>query len=128
MGIPSLRTSNLGTAQLGLLNTIAQGQANDLIGVDETGENAERIINKAINQVAIIRGRLGGLQKNQIETNINSQQIALENVTAAESSIRDADMAVEISSLTRAQILVQTGLATLSLANQAPTAVLSLLG
>jgi flagellin len=128
MGIPSLRTSNLGTAQLGLLNTIAQGQANDLIGTDETGENAERIINKAINQVAIIRGRLGGLQKNQIETNINSQQIALENVTAAESTIRDADMAVEISSLTRAQILVQTGLATLSLANQAPTAVLSLLG
>ena len=59
VGIPSLRTSNLGTAQLGLLNTIAQGQANDLIGVDETGENAERIINKAINQVAIIRGRLG---------------------------------------------------------------------
>ena len=38
------------------------------------------------------RGRLGGLQKNQIETNINSQRIALENVQAAESAIRDADM------------------------------------
>ena len=128
VGIPSLRTSNLGNSEVGLLSTIAQGEANDLLGADETGENAENIVNEAISQIATLRGRLGGLQKNQIETNIRSQQIALENVQAAESSIRDADMAVEISALTRAQILMQTGLATLSIANQAPTAVLSLLG
>jgi flagellin len=128
VGLPSMSTSNLGNNVVGLLNSIGQGQANDLIGENETGENAEQIVNKAINQVATIRGRLGGLQKNQIETNINSQQISLENVQAAESIIRDADMAQEISALTRAQILIQTSLATLGLANQAPTAVLSLLG
>lgn len=128
VGIPSLATSNLGNNVVGLLSSIAQGSANDLLGADETGENAENIINKAISQVAIIRGRLGGLQKNQIETNINSQQIALENVRAAESTIRDADMAVEISALTRAQILSQLGISTLALANQIPTTVLSLLG
>ena len=128
VGLPSMSTSNLGDNVVGLLSTIAQGGVADLLGADETGEAAEKIINKAINQVAIIRGRLGGLQKNQIETNINSQQIALENVKAAESIIRDADMAVEISALTRAQILVQTGLSTLALANQIPQSVLSLLG
>ncbi len=128
IGLPSMSTSNLGDNVVGLLSTIAQGGVADLLGADETGEAAEKIIKKAINQVAIIRGRLGGLQKNQIETNINSQQIALENVKAAESIIRDADMAVEISALTRAQILVQTGLSTLALANQIPQSVLSLLG
>ena len=89
---------------------------------------AERIINEAINQIATQRGRLGGLQKNQLETNINSQQIQLENVTASESVIRDADMAVEISRLTRAQILVQSTQLTLQIANQQPRAVLQLLG
>jgi flagellin len=76
----------------------------------------------------VIRGRLGSLQKNQLQTNINSQQVALENVTASESAIRDADIAEEVAALTRAQILVQSTQATLLIATNAPSAVLSLLG
>ena len=83
---------------------------------------------EAISQVAIIRGRLGGLQRNQIETNINSQRVALENVQAAESAIRDADIASEVAAMTRAQILVQSTTSILGLANQLPQTALQLLG
>lgn len=126
IGTPSVSTANLGTNDLGFLNSIGSGGSNRL--VSKNFATAEQIVVEAINQVAVVRGRLGGLQKNQIETNINSQQIALENVTAAESAIRDADVAEEVSSLTRAQILVQSGSIVLSLANQIPQQSLALLG
>jgi flagellin len=71
---------------------------------------------------------LGDIQRNQIDPSINNQRVALENVTASESVIRDADMAEEVSLLTRAQILVQSTQATLQVANAAPGTVLSLLG
>ncbi len=89
---------------------------------------AEEIITEAINQVASLRGRLGAVQKQKMETNINSQQIAYENVTASESAIRDADYAVEVSALTRAQILIQGTQLTLSVAQQVPQTALGLLG
>ena len=82
---------------------------------------------KAINQVSTIRGRLGALQKNVLETNINSLSVALENVTASESNIRDADFATETAALTRSQILVQANQSVLQQANSAPQSVLSLL-
>ena len=74
------------------------------------------------------RGRLGAFQKNVVETNINSMSVAFENVSASESMLRDADMAEEISKLTLAQILVQSSIQVLSIANQIPTAVLQLIG
>jgi flagellin len=126
IGIPSVSTSNLGNASVGFLHTINSAGASSLVGGNYS--SAEDIVVKAINQVAVIRGRLGGLQKNQIETNINSQRVALENVTAAESSIRDADFAVEVAALTRAQILVQSTTSILGLANQMPQNALALLG
>ena len=63
-----------------------------------------------------------------LETNINSLKITLENVTAAESAIRDADFAEETAAMTRAQILVQANTSVLSLANTMPQSVLALLG
>lgn len=125
IGIPSVATSNLGNTTLGYLNTIKGAGSNAVIKGNFT--SAESIVVEAISQVAIIRGRLGGLQKNQIETNINSQRVAMENVQAAESAIRDADIAVEAAALTRAQILVQSTTSILGLANQMPQNVLSLL-
>lgn len=125
IGIPSVSTSNLGNTTLGFLNTIKGSGTHSLLGGNYT--SAEKIVVEAISQVAIIRGRLGGLQKNQIETNINSQRVALENVQAAESAIRDADIAVEAAALTRAQILVQSTTSILGVANQIPSQVLSLL-
>ena len=59
---------------------------------------------------------------------LNSLGVALENTAAAESAIRDADFAVETSSLTRSQILMQSSTAALQLANAAPQNVLTLIG
>lgn len=125
IGIPSVATSNLGNAFVGFLNTINGAGANAVIS--GKAAKAEEIVTAAINQVAVIRGRLGGLQKNTIETNINSQRVALENVQAAESAIRDADIATEVAAMTRAQILVQSTTSILGIANQQPQNVLSLL-
>jgi len=125
IGIPNMGSSNLGNADVGFLYTIKDGGSNSLTGGHTM--DAEGIVVEAINQVAIIRGRLGGLQKNQIETNINSQNVALENVTAAESAIRDADIAVEVAAMTRAQVLVQSTTSILGIANQIPQTALSLL-
>jgi len=126
IGIPSVSTSNLGNATLGFLNSIKSSGSNSVIGGNYVA--AEDILVESINQVATIRGRLGALQRNQIETNINSQRVSLENVTAAESSIRDADFAVEVAALTRAQVLVQSTSSVLGLANQLPQNALALLG
>lgn len=126
VGIPSVATSNLGNTSLGFLNSINNAGSNAVSKGKYAA--AEAIVVEAISQVAIIRGRLGGLQKNQIETNINSQNVALENVQAAESAIRDADIAVEAAALTRAQILVKSTTSVLGLANQIPQTALSLLG
>jgi flagellin len=62
-----------------------------------------------------------------LESNINSQQTALEQVTSAQSSIQDADFAKETANLTRAQVLVQAGTSVLAIANSAPQAILALL-
>jgi flagellin len=126
IGVPSMATSNLGNAVLGFLSTLKGPAANSLVNGNH--DQAEKIVKEAISQVAVIRGRLGGLQRNQIETNINSQRIALENVQAAESAIRDADIAVEVAALTRSQILVQSTTSILGVANQLPQNALALLG
>jgi flagellin len=85
------------------------------------------VLSEAIRQVANLRGRLGAFQKNILETNVNSLSVALENVTASESAIRDADFAAETAALTRAQILVQANTSVLAQANSAPQNVLALL-
>ena len=126
IGIPSVGSSNLGNADVGFLFTIKDGGIYTVKDIGNTTQ-AEKIVVEAIQQVATLRGRLGGLQKNQIETNINSQNIALENVTAAESAIRDADIAQEVAAMTRSQILVQSTTAILRVANQIPQTALSLL-
>lgn len=126
VGIGSVSSGNLGNSVVGYLDSLGSGRGNEVSGGAFIA--AQDIIAEAINQVATLRGRLGSLQKNVIETNISSQQIALENVTASESIIRDADMAAEVANLTRAQILVQSTQATLQIAVNAPSAVLSLLG
>jgi flagellin len=90
--------------------------------------DAAALVEQAISQVATLRGKLGAVQKNAIDSNIRSLQTSLEQVTAAQSSIRDADFAQETAALTRSQILVQAGTNVLALSNQAPQSVLSLLG
>ena len=85
------------------------------------------IVDEAITQVSVLQGKLGAFQTNTLATNVNSLQVAIENVTSSDSSIRDADFAQETSNLTRAQILVQAGTSVLSTANSTPQTVLKLL-
>ena len=84
-------------------------------------------IDLAILNVAQQRGDLGAFQ-NRLAFNIRANDNAIENITASESSIRDADIATEVSKFTRAQILVQSGTALLAQANVLPQNALSLLG
>jgi flagellin len=125
IGIQSLSTSSLGNSVTGFLASLGSGEDNSLVSGNTI--QAQKIIDKAIQQVSFLRGRLGALQKNVLETNVNSLGVALENVTASESAIRDADFAKETAALTRAQILTQANTSVLSQANASPQSVLSLL-
>jgi flagellin len=83
-------------------------------------------IDTAIKNVSTTRATLGAYQ-NRLEHTINNLNVSVENLSASESRIRDTDMAQEMVSFTRAQILSQAGTSMLAQANQAPQGVLSLL-
>ena len=89
---------------------------------------ALKVIDKAIDDVTNMRGKLGAFQANTLETNISSLKVSKENLTAAESSIRDVDFAEESANFTKNNILVQSATAMLAQANQLPNNVLKLLG
>lgn len=126
LGIGEVSTGQLGNASVGFLSTLGSGLANDLASKNFT--TAQRIVRAAIKEVATLRGRLGGFQKDTLQTTISSLRVAGENIRAAESAIRDADFAEETSALTRAQILVASAGSVLQLANAQPQSALSLLG
>src|SRR4051812_740511 len=126
VGVGPVGTTKLGNDVVGYLSSIASDGANSLTGGNTI--QAQKVLDAAIKQVAELRGRLGAFQKDVVDTNVNSLNVALENVTASESAIRDADFAEETSKLTRAQILVQANTSVLQQANATPQAVLSLLG
>jgi flagellin len=91
-------------------------------------QDTQRLIDIAINEVSTTRGTLGSFQKNTLESNLRNLRVAAQNLTAAESQIRDTDMAAEMSEFTKNQILMQAGTAMLAQANQVPQVVLSLFG
>ncbi|WP_156828924.1 flagellin [Cohnella laeviribosi] len=83
-------------------------------------------IRNAINIVSAERARLGAYQ-NRLEHTLNNVQHYAENLSASESRIRDADMAKEMTELTRSQILAEAGKVMLAQANALPRFVLKLL-
>ena len=89
-------------------------------------DSAITAINNAIEKVSAERAKLGSYQ-NRLEHTIANLGTAAENLSAAESRIRDVDMAAEMMDFTKNQILQQAGVAMLAQANQAPQAVLQLL-
>ena len=123
LGIGSVSTGQLGGAS-GRLYELGSGQAKSLTN-DAAG--AATVIDEVISKVVGIRGRLGAFQSTTLDSNIVSLSETKANLQEAVSSIRDADFAQESAKLTRAQILVQSGTNVLSLANQNPQNVLSLL-
>ena len=95
----------------------------------ETHANAQKSIghiDTQIGNVSTARANLGAMQ-NRFEHTIKNINVAVENLSASESRIRDTDMASEMVQFTRAQILSQAGTAMLAQANQIPQGVLSLL-
>ena len=123
LGIQGVNTATLGGVS-GKLFEVRSGGAKALAS-DVKG--AAKIIDEVIATVTGLRGRLGAFQRTTLESNIVTLNATLENLNAAESSIRDADFAAESAKLTRAQILVQSGTSVLQISNTQPQNVLSLL-
>ena len=88
--------------------------------------DALEAINTAIGSVTAIRGQVGSVQNRLVRT-ISNLNISVENLQAAESQIRDADIAEEVALLTRNQIMVQASTAMVGQANLIPQSVLQLL-
>jgi flagellin len=122
LSIGNFASSSLGSGAVSGLN---------LSNLDLTSasgaSDALKVIDKAIDEVSKARGDIGNFQRNVLESNVRSLGVAKENLSATESSIRDVDVAEEMTKYTKLQILQQAGMSVLSQANSAPQNVLSLL-
>ena len=119
-----VRISASGTTSLGV-DVIATSGAVSL--TTQSGANsAISALDTAIETVSTTRGQIGAYQ-NRLDSMINSLGVASENAGAANSRIRDADVAKSVSEMVRTQILQQSTMAVLAQANQAPQMALQLL-
>jgi len=107
--------------------TLATGMGTATLATQTGAQSAMDLIDTAIDSVSSIRSDFGVLQ-NRLEVTIDRTHAAEENLSAAESRIRDADVAEESANLTKNQILMQAGVAMLAQANQLPGIAMSLLG
>ena len=112
---------------VGDMHTKAMGIADLNIGNQDDAAAAIQKIRDAINYVSGVRGDLGATQ-NRLEHTANNLSVMAENIQDAESTIRDTDIAEEMMSYTKNNILVQSAQAMLAQANQVPQGVLQLLG
>ncbi|MEW6181614.1 MAG: flagellin [Bacillota bacterium] len=115
--IAGMKAASLGVSGINAVCVTTQVKANSAIGR----------IQCAIDEVSVQRAKLGAIQ-NRLEHTIANLGVASENLTAAESRVRDVDMAQEMMLFTKNQILVQAGTVMLAQANMAPQSVLKLLG
>jgi flagellin len=107
--------------------SLVSGTGSTVAVGSQTSANASiSILDSAIESVSTSRGSIGALQ-NRLLSAMNSLGVAAENTAAANSRIRDADMAQAVSEMTRTQILQQATMAVLAQANQAPSEVVQLL-
>ncbi len=113
--------------KVGDMHTKAMGIADLNIGNQDDAAAAIQTIRDAINYVSGVRGDLGATQ-NRLEHTANNLSVMAENIQDAESTIRDTDVAEEMMSYVKNNILVQSAQAMLAQANQVPQGVLQLLG
>ncbi|MEK0313767.1 flagellin N-terminal helical domain-containing protein [Cohnella sp. 56] len=111
---------------IGDMRTAALGLANVDVSSASSASQALTSLDSAIKNVSSQRSKMGAVQ-NRLEHTINNLQTASENLTAAESRIRDVDMAKEMMDFTKSNILSQAAQAMLAQANQQPQGVLQLL-
>lgn len=115
----TLNVNDMSSAAIGVVNADVSTQDNANKAID--------MVDSAVKTVSMQRASLGALQ-NRLEYTVNNLTTTNENLTAAESQIRDTDMATEMINYTKFNILQQASQAMLAQANQAPQAVLQLLG
>ena len=131
----NLAIDNVGTSYMGKGLDVTSGGTNIFSSLGEvsildaaSASDAIDIIDKAITDISSLRGMLGAFQSNTLESGINNLRVSEENLVAAESIIRDTDMAEEMAVFTRNQIMIQAATAMLAQANASPQVVLQLLG
>ncbi|MBF0349815.1 MAG: flagellin [SAR324 cluster bacterium] len=125
LSIDSVNPENLA------VNIENESNFRSLVDIDlMTGQGAQdaiKIIDAGVDQVSSMRAKLGAFQKNALETNLNNLRVSHENLSSAQSELVDTDMAAEMSTFVKNQILMESGTAMLAQANQVPKAVLQLL-
>ena len=89
--------------------------------------DSSQLVESAIDEITTLRGKLGAFQKHTISRSLDTLKVLEENTVAGESTIRDADMAAEMSNLTGNQIMLQASQSMLAQANQLPGNVVRLL-
>ncbi|MFC0477857.1 flagellin [Robertmurraya beringensis] len=121
INIGNMKSTALGSGNAGTTATVSA------VNVETNSfDNDIKVIDQAIKQVSSERGKLGSWQ-NRLEHTINNLNTSSENLTAAESRVRDVDMAKEMMTQTKNSILSQAAQAMLAQANQQPQGVLQLL-
>ena len=105
--------------------TVSETNGKVTLGAEQTTDPLAAL-DAALQQVDSLRSDLGAIQ-NRFQSTIANLSNTVTNLSAARSRIEDADYAVEVSNMTRAQILQQAGTSVLAQANQVPQTVLSLL-
>jgi len=109
------------------VNSVALGLNLTNVGEKSSAQNSLASIDEALQSVTSIRAEFGAMQ-NRLQSVINNIMISKENLAAANSRIRDADIAEETTELTKNQILTQSGVAVLGQANSTIKSALGLLG
>ena len=123
----NLALRNMSSGQLGT-GVVSGTTINNLdVSTSQAATNALSVIDKAIEEVSAMRGKIGNFQRNVLETNSRSLTNMRENLAASESSIRDLDIAQEMTNYTKLQVMQQAGMSILGQANSGLNNVLSLL-
>lgn len=120
VSITATATASLGGGATSTLASQSISQAS-------SAQDALGVIDAAISDISNVRGDLGAVQ-NRLQTTVNNLATQRENISAANSRIRDVDVASETVAMTRSQILMQAGVSVLAQSNQLPSMALSLIG
>jgi flagellin len=124
----SLTSTNTRTLGRGIANESGFRSLRDISVLNvQNANDTQALVEKAINDLGTTRAGLGAFQKNTLESNLQQLRITAENLTSAESTIRDLDMASEVAEFTRNKIMLEAATAMLAQANTVPNTVVTLL-
>jgi flagellin len=123
LGIQRITSDNLGDGSVGYLKDLMTGGSAQLL---TNPELAHQIVAKAIDDITLLRARLGAFVANTLDSNTNSLDIAIRSLQSSVSNLLDTDFAEATAEFTKNQILVQAGTSVLAQANVAQQSVLQL--